>query len=112
MGSEDKYDFYLRQPLECLLLSDAGITHPAQSAQKRSGLGQQLRRRLGSAAAAFAMIGLSEVGQFEIDRERFRHLMRVSDIQTTDNLLGTFEQALLVVDIVPRLGVQLAMLDH
>ena len=78
MSSEYKYDFDLREPLKCLLLSDAGITHAAQSSQKRSRLGQQLGRRLGSAATTFAMIGFSEVCQFEIDRKRFRHLMRFS----------------------------------
>ncbi len=40
------------------------------------------------------MVGFSEVCQFEIDRKRLRHLMRISEIQTTDNFLRTFEQTL------------------
>src|SRR6476469_4477319 len=108
MSREYEYDFDLREPLECLLLSDSGITHSTERSQKRSRLGQQLGRRLRSTAPAFAMIGLSEVCQLEIGRERFRHLMRLSDIQTIYNFLRTGDQALHIPGIVSRLRVQLS----
>src|SRR5215212_8284327 len=112
MSREYKYDFDLSQPLKCLLLSDAAIPHSTQRSQKRSCLGQQLGRRLGSAATTFAMIGFSEVCQFEIDRERFRHLMCFSNIQTTDDSLRAFDQASLVLNVVCWLRVQLSMLNQ
>src|SRR5215217_948740 len=112
MSSEYEYDFDLGQRLECLLLSNARITHPTQSSEKRSWLGQQLRRGLGSPAATFPMIGFSEVCQFEIDRERFRHLMRFRNVQTTDSFLRAFHQALLILNVVSWLRVQLSMLNQ
>src|SRR4051812_14420418 len=107
MSSKNRYDFDFFQPLQCLLSGDAGITHPAQSSQKRSRLCEVLRRRTGSPATAFAVIGFSEVCQFEIDGERFRHLMRFSNIQTTDSSLRPLEQASLVFNVVSWLPVQL-----
>ena len=69
--------------------------------------------RVGPATpATFAMIRFSKVRQFEIDRERFRHLMRVSDIQTTDNLRGTFNQPTHLFRVMPWLRVQLSMLNQ
>jgi hypothetical protein len=58
------------------------------------------------------MIGFSEVCQFEIDRERFRHLMRFGDIQTANYSLCTFDQAALLLHVVSWSGVQLSMLDQ
>ena len=52
------------------------------------------------------MIGFSEVCQFEIDRESFRHLMRLGDIQTTYNFLRTGNQASLVLNVASGLRVQ------
>src|SRR5215213_6442107 len=112
MSSEYKYDFDLREPVKCSLFSDACITHPAQSSEKRSWLGQQFGRGLGSTATAFAMIGFSEVCELEIDRKRFRHLMCFSDIQMTDNFLRALEQASHVFNVVPRLRVQLSMFNQ
>jgi len=57
------------------------------------------------------MICFSEVCQFEIDRKRFRHLVRFSYIQPTDNTLSTFDQALHAVNVVFCLRVRLAVLD-
>src|SRR6185369_17118991 len=102
MSCEYKYDVDLRQPLECPRLSDAGITHATQSSQKRSRLGRQLRRCLGRAPTTFAMISLSEVCQFEIDRERLRHLVRFDNIQTTHDSFGPFDQASHVFNVVFR----------
>src|SRR5215510_9110470 len=107
MSGEYKYDFDLRQPLEGLRLSDTSVAHAAESSQKRSGLGQQFGRRLRGPAATFAMICFSEVRQFEIDRKCFRHLVRFSYIQTTDNTLRTLDQALHAVNVVFWLGMRL-----
>src|SRR6185369_2552263 len=112
MSSEYEYDFDPCKPLKCLLSRNAGITHPAKSSEKRTWLSQQLGRRLGSAATAFAMIGFSEVCQFEIDRESLRHLMCFCHIQTTNNFLGASYQALHVLKIVSWLRVQLSMLNQ
>src|SRR5688572_22762584 len=100
MSRKDKYDFDLREPLECLLLSDARITHAPQRPEERSWLGRQVRRGLRGAAPAFAVIGFGKVCQFEIDGKRFRHLMRLGNIQTTHDSLRTFDQPLLVSNII------------
>lgn len=58
------------------------------------------------------MIGLGEICQFEIDGKCFRHLVCFGNIQTTDNRLRTFDQALHVLNVVSWLRVQLSMLDQ
>src|SRR5829696_9152051 len=58
------------------------------------------------------MIGFSKVCQFKIDRERFRHLMCFSNIQTTDDSLRAFDQTSLVLNVVCWLRVQLSMLNQ
>jgi hypothetical protein len=54
------------------------------------------------AATPFPVISFGEVGKFEVDRECFRHSVRLVHTQPTDDFFGSFNQSTLRIDILCR----------
>ena len=46
------------------------------------------------------MICLGEVGELEVDRKRFRHLVCFSNVKTTDDLFSTLNLTVLTLQIM------------
>jgi hypothetical protein len=55
---------------------------------------------LGRAAAPLAMRGLREIGEFEVNGERFGDEVSFLDAEVRDNLLGLDEQGILEIQII------------
>src|SRR5438552_1847580 len=86
MGGEHGDDLYLAQQVKCLVGANSCIAHSEQRPAKRTGKRRLVRVKLGSAAAAFAMVGFREVCQLEIDGECFGDPVGLLGLELPDNL--------------------------
>ena len=92
MRGKNRHDFYFLQRGQRVGGGNSRVTHAQQGPAKRSGqrrlTGVQFRR----AAAALAVIGFSQIGQFEINRERFGHAIRVVQFHFPNDITGVRHQ--------------------
>ena len=87
MCREHRCDLYLLEGVEGALRREAGILHTEQRAAKRPGERGILAVQFARATAAFAVVGLRQIGQLEIDGERFGHAVGRGQVHLRDDLL-------------------------
>jgi hypothetical protein len=87
MGGEYGDDLYLAQQVKRLIGADSCIAHSEQRPAKGAGKRGLICVKPGGAAAALAMVGFREIGQFEIDGESFGDPIGLLSLELADNLL-------------------------
>src|SRR6266851_2718642 len=88
MRRKHGHNFYLAQCGQSLISAHARIPDseqcPAEGASKR----RLFRIEFPSSPPALTMVGLRQIGEFEIDRERLRHSVCLVNAQPFDNAAG------------------------
>ena len=80
MRGEYRSDLDLPQGSEGILCRHAGFFHAQKRSAKRTGKRSVIAIQFACTAAAFAVIGLGQIGQLEVSREGFGHLIGAGQV--------------------------------
>ena len=109
MGGEDRHDLDLTQPLHRRISVDSRLAHSHQRAPERIRLGWSCWVQLGRPPPSLAMVRLGQIGEFEINCEGLRRLVRANQVELLHNLLRPLHQ--FGSGCAPRVCVFLPLLD-
>ncbi len=97
MGGENRNHSYFPQHVQRLLSVDPGSAHAFEGAAERAFQSGLLGMQFGRASSSFAMVGLSQIGKFEINRERLGDPVGLVDAQAGDDFPRLMEQRVLKI---------------
>src|SRR5213078_3780684 len=103
MGGKDRQYLYSPERFHRSLGAHASIAHALQGSAERAWLGGLVGMNVSRTTTPFSMIGFSEVGQLEVDRESFGDPIGFLNAQAFDGLPGLCHFA--IVRIGGRSGI-------